>query len=94
MTWPFRFSTRTITAPASNDTKDVTVVDCWSVRWCGGTWTGSIDDKQYFWNRREHVEVFLNAQDAEAFATSLRHAFDLLRLRGSQKITLQRESRT
>lgn len=92
MPWPF--ITRTITAPASNDTKDVTVIDCWSVRWCGGTWSSCGGEPQHFWSRREHVEVFLNEQDAEAFATSLRNAFVLLRLRGAQKITLQRESRT
>ncbi len=86
MNWMMKW----LTVPASNETRQTPVVDAWEVRWCGGSWTSYMDEEQHFWDRREYVEVFVDQEQAESFAESLRNAFALVRATGWQRVTVSR----
>ena len=81
-----------LTVPLSNQTTTVEVPDMWEVRWSGGSWDSFIGQPQHFWKRREHVEVFLEQAQADAFADSLMNAFRLLRLKGYQRVRVRQSS--
>jgi hypothetical protein len=63
--------------PQSNETKEIDVLQTWEVTWRSGTVRGN-----WMPETTPNVEAFITADDAEAFAHSLRQAFQLTRMGG------------
>jgi hypothetical protein len=77
MNWKWLF------VPASNDLKKVEVVQLWEVRWMSR-------HGEYFHSTRPEMEVFTSAEAANAFATSLRNAFTLLRHTSGDSVSVEK----
>ena len=68
-----KVSIKNIVVPESNGTKMVEAAELWHVRWYGRK-------NAYRDGLFSCVEAFLSREEAENFATSLRNAFELLRI--------------
>ncbi len=78
-----QFIVKLLNVPVSNETKQIEVAQLWEVRWWSRNgWSMSEDNPSHV-SCRQEVETFLTAREAEAFATSLRNAFDILKYTGS-----------
>lgn len=78
-----KWFTKPITVPASNETKTIDAVQLWEVRWTSRHGAFSTDT-------RPEMEGFPTEAEAEAFATSLRNAFTLVRHTSGTKVTVRK----
>lgn len=72
-----------LTVPESNFVKDVDAVQLWEVRWRSRHGEFSSDT-------RTEVEAFPTEDEANAFATSLKNAFTLIRHTGKNYVSVKR----
>jgi hypothetical protein len=72
-----------ITVPASNETKQVPAVQLWEVRW-----TSRYD--VYSHSTRPEMEAFPTEAEAQAFATALRNAFELIRHTSGARVEVRK----
>lgn len=70
-----------LTTPETNDTKEITVVQLWYVKWFSR-------DGPYSSDLNKEVEVFTSAEEANAFAESLVAAFKLLKYTSGTQVTV------
>lgn len=77
----FGFTRKTVEAPVSNETRQVEAVQLWVVKWESrfGPYSHSV---------KTEFEAFPSKEDAEAFATSLRNAFRLIRYTSANEVTV------
>lgn len=70
-----KWLTKTLTVPATNETKEVEAIQLWKVRW-------QSRDGEFHANTSPEVEAFPTREEADNFADALRNAFKLLRHTG------------
>jgi hypothetical protein len=75
------FFSKLLTVPSSNSTKQIDVVQMWEVRWCAMKHNLDFDG-------HSELECFPTEVGAEEFATALRNAFKLIRMRTMDKVTV------
>ena len=86
--WPFK--TRTITVPASNESREVEAIELWYVRWKRNV---ALFDKDSELGRFERcVEAFADEGVANAFAESLRQANRMLRHTCCTEVTVDKRT--
>lgn len=78
-----RFWFKTLTVPASNETKEIEAVQLWAVRWSRryGSFHSDTEDV---------LEAFTSKDEAETFRNSLVAAFKLIRHTGGCRVTLEK----
>lgn len=74
---------RTIFTPKSNDIIAIQVLESWNVKWQSRL--GKNSD-----NVQDECEFFLDEEVANAFAVSLRNAFNLLKFTYGTKVTVEK----
>jgi hypothetical protein len=76
------FSFAKLIVPESNETKEVDVAQTWEVRW-------ESRHGEYSGDTQPEMEVFTSREEAEAFAQSLRNAFQLIRHSSGTHVALR-----
>jgi hypothetical protein len=77
-----KFWTKKLETPATNETRQIDVVQLWEVRWYSMRISELGDEPRFVLSRTE-VECFLSEDEAKGFRDSLIKAQKLLRLTGS-----------
>lgn len=72
-----------LTAPKTNETKQIDAVQMWEVRWRSR-------QGEYSGDTRPELEAFTSEEDAKAFAESLKAAFRLIRSTNGTRVELQK----
>lgn len=71
-----------LTVPKTNETRQQQSVQLWEVRWTSR-------HGEYHMDTRPELECFTSAEDAEAFAESLRNAFAIIRTTSGNRVTVR-----
>ena len=69
--------------PSSHDTRLIEAVQLWEVRW-------ESRSGKYLSDTQKEMEAFTSKQEAEAFATSLKNAFRLIRHTSGDSVSVRR----
>jgi len=80
---PMKVSLKWLTVPFTNDTKQVETVQLWQVRWMSRY-------DEYSFATRPEMEAFTSEVEADAFALSLKRAFDLIKHTSGNYVTVQK----
>lgn len=72
-----------LSAPESNETREIDAVQTWEVRWRSRHGEFSSDTQP-------EIEVFPSEMDAQAFAKSLANAFDLIRTTSGNRVEVRK----
>lgn len=78
-----KITTKFLTVPASNETREIEVAELWEVRWRSR-------HGEYHADTQPEIEAFPSRKAAEEFAESLRCAFDLVRHTSGNQVTVRR----